>query len=285
MRPPFTPARAIAFLCLLLWSGAAPARAEMIDVPGGRLPVETCGAGARTIVLLHDGILHSAAYDAVWPQLCERFRVIRYDRRGYGASAPATGPYAPVRDLEAVLKVQGVTRATFVGASSGGGLAVDFALTHPESVDGLVLAGPWVAGFKPTLGFTIRNLTLLALFRAGLLDQAVRDPYILTRDADAARAQVAAWLRASPGNVAAGAAERFTVLARPRLGEIRAPTLVLVGASDMRAVRVQAAEIADRVQTGELAIVPSAGHFMYVERPADFAARIIAFMGPDPVGT
>ena len=284
MRLPFTPARAIAILCLLLWSGSTPARADMMGITGSRLSVESCGAGPRTIVLLHDGILHSAAYDAVWSQLCERFRVIRYDRRGYGASAPATGPYAPVRDLEAVLKGQGVTRATFVGASSGGGLAVDFALTHPESVDGLVLAGPWVAGFKPTFGFTIRNLTLLALFRAGLLDQAVRDPYILTRDADAARAQVATWLRASPGNVTAGAAERFTLLARPRLGEIRAPTLVLVGASDMRAVRVQATEIANRVQNGRLVIVPSAGHFMYVEQPADFAARVIAFMAPDPVG-
>lgn len=283
MRLPFTPARAIAILCLLLWSGATPARADMMEVPGSRLSVETCGAGPRTIVLLHDGILHSAAYDAVWPRLCDRFRVIRYDRRGYGASDPATGPYAPVRDLEAVLKAQGVTHATFVGASSGGGLAVDFALTHPESVDGLVLAGPWIAGFKPTLGFTLRNLTLLALFRAGLLDRAVRDPYILTRDADAARAQVAVWLRANPGNVTAGAAERFTLLARPRLGEIRAPTLVLVGASDMRAVRVQATEIANRVQNGKLVIVPSAGHFMYVERPADFAARIIGFMGPGPV--
>jgi len=59
---------------------------------------------------------------------------------------------------------------------------------------------------------------------------------------------------------------------------------VLVGASDMRAVRVQAAEIANRVQNGKLVIVPSAGHFMYVERPADFASRIIAFMGPDPDG-
>lgn len=285
MRLPFTPIRAITILCLLLWCGATPARADMMDVPGSWLSVDTCGTGPRTIVLLHDGILHSAAYDAVWPQLCERFRVIRYDRRGYGASAPATGPYAPVRDLEAVLKAQGVTRATFVGASSGGGLAVDFALTHPESVDGLVLAGPWVAGFKPTLGFTIRNLTLLALFRAGLLDQAVRDPYILTRDADEARARVAAWLRASPGNITAGSAERFTLLARPRLGEIRAPTLVLVGASDMRAVRVQAAEVAKGVQNGRLTIVPSAGHFMYVEQPADFAARIIAFMGPDPVGS
>ncbi|MDO8297160.1 MAG: alpha/beta hydrolase [Caulobacter sp.] len=284
MRLPFTPARVIATLCLLFWSGAIPARADMMDVPGGRLSVETCGTGPRTIVLLHDGILHSAAYDAVWPQLCERFRVIRYDRRGYGASAPATGPYAPVRDLEAVLKAQGVTHATFVGASSGGGLAVDFALTHPESVDRLVLAGPWVAGFRPTLGFTIRNLTLLALFRAGLLDQAVRDPYILTRDADEARARVSAWLRASPGNITAGSAERFTLLARPRLGEIRAPTLVLVGASDMRAVRVQAAEVAKGVQNGRLMVVPSAGHFMYVEQPADFAARIIAFMGPDPVG-
>ncbi|RRN60642.1 alpha/beta fold hydrolase, partial [Caulobacter sp. 602-1] len=97
----------------------------------------------RTIVLLHGGVLHSAAYDDVWPMLCQRFKVIRYDRRGYGASPPAAQPYRPVDDLAVLLKALDPPHATLVGSSSGSGLAVDYALAHPEQVDRLVLAGPW----------------------------------------------------------------------------------------------------------------------------------------------
>lgn len=272
-----TPAWAIAALCLLS-SGAADARPAVLDVEGGRLAYETCGTGPRTIVLLHDGILHSAAWDDAWPILCERFRVVRYDRRGYGASPTATGPYAPASDLERLLKALGVERAVLVGSSAGGGLAVDYALAHPDGVDGLVLVGPWVAGFKPSLGFTFRNLKLLALFKAGNIEQAAKDPYILTKGADAERARVVAWLRANPGNVTAGAAERFMILAKPRLGEIKVPTLILVGEADIRDVREQASEIETLIPGAQREVVPAAGHFLYVERPGAFADRVAAFV-------
>ncbi|MDO9223871.1 MAG: alpha/beta hydrolase [Caulobacter sp.] len=250
----------------------------MLPVEGGTLAYETCGAGGRTIVLLHDGILHSAAWDDVWPRLCESYRVIRYDRRGYGASPAASAPYNPAKDLEQLLAATGTTRATLVGASAGGGLAVDFALLHPETVDGLVLVGPWVAGFRPSLGFTVRNLKLLALFKSGNIEQAAKDPYILTKDAAGPRGRVVEWLRAHPGNVTAGAAERFIVLAKPRLGEIKVPVLILVGEADIRDVREQAAEIATLIPGALPETVPAVGHFLYLEKSADFADRIVTFM-------
>lgn len=273
-----TPAWAIAALCLLLGCGAALAEPAFVEVEDGKLAHETCGAGPRTIVLLHDGILHSAAYDDVWPLLCERFRVVRYDRRGYGASPTASGPYTPAKDLEQLLKTLKIEHATLVGSSAGGGLAVDYALAHPEAVDGLVLVGPWVAGFKPSLGFTVRNLKLLAQFKAGNIDQAAKDPYILAKGADAQRKRVVAWLRAHPGNVTAGADERFAILAKPRLPGIQAPTLILVGEADHADVRTQAAEIEALIPGARREVVPAAGHFLYLEKPADFAARIVAFM-------
>jgi len=272
-----TPAWAIAALCLLI-SSPAGAEPAFLEVEGGKLAYETCGTGPRTIVLLHDGILHSAAFDDVWPMLCERFRVVRYDRRGYGASPAATGAYAPAKDLERLLKALAIERATLVGSSAGGGLAVDYALAHPDAVQGLVLVGPWVAGFKPSLGFTMRNLKLLALFKGGNIEQAAKDPYILTKDADAERARVVAWLHANPGNVTAGANERFMILAKPRLGEIKAPTLILVGAADIRDVREQAAEIETLIPGARLEVVPAAGHFLYLEKPGAFANRVADFV-------
>ncbi|MBO9706871.1 MAG: alpha/beta hydrolase [Caulobacter sp.] len=280
-----TPVRAIAAGCLLSWAGLAQARTEtetrFAEAEGGQIAYETCGPEqAKAVVLLHDGILHSAAWDDVWPRLCQRFHVVRYDRRGYGRTPAATAPFASVDDLVAVMKAAGVAHATLVGSSSGGGVAVDFALAHPEATDGLVLAGPWVSGFSPSAGFIARSVKLMALIKTGNLEAAVKDPYILTPSADAERARVVALLRANPQNLSGAGRklERAGPEAREHLGEIRAPTLVLVGAVDIRDVVEQSKAVAQAAPAAKLETVPDAGHFMYLERPQVFADRVAAFV-------
>jgi alpha-beta hydrolase superfamily lysophospholipase len=84
----------LAGLCLV-WcqappQGAAtasqPAPGTFVGVEGTKLYYEECGTGPEAVVLIHDGIVHSAVWDDVWPTLCKRFHTIRYDRRGYGRS-------------------------------------------------------------------------------------------------------------------------------------------------------------------------------------------------------
>jgi pimeloyl-ACP methyl ester carboxylesterase len=277
-----TSLRAIAAGCLLFWADAAsaqPAAPRFLEAEGGKIAYETCGSGPKAIVLLHDGVLHSAAYDDVWPILCQRFRVVRYDRRGYGATPAATAPFASTDDVAAVMKAAGMDRATLVGSSSGGGVAVDFALAHPEAVEGLVLAGPWVSGFAPSAAFIARSVKLMLLIKTGHLEAAVRDPYILTKDAAPQRARVAAWLKANPQNLGGGGKlERPGPDARPRLGEIRVPILILVGQVDIRDVQEQAKTLEAEIPGARRVIVPAAGHFMYLERPQAFADTISAFV-------
>jgi len=279
-----TPLRAIAAGCLLFGASLANAQA-FAEAEGGKIAFETCGpetpeSGGKAIVLLHDGILHGAAYDEVWPLLCQRFKVVRYDRRGYGQTAAATTPFASVDDLAAVMKAAGIDHATLVGSSAGGGIAVDFALAHPQAVDGLVLAGPWVSGFKPSAGFIARSLKLITLLKMGNLEGAVKDPYILTQSADAERARVVALLKANPQNLSGAGRdlERAGPDARPRLGEIRVPTLVLVGEADIKDVVDQAQAVAAAIPGARLETVPASGHFLYLEKPKDFAERVESFL-------
>lgn len=274
-----TPVRAIAAGCLLLWAGLAQAQ-TFAEAEGGRIAYEACGSGDRAIVLLHDGILHGAAYDDVWPLLCHTFKVARYDRRGYGATSAPTAPFASVDDLAAVMKAAGIQHATLVGSSAGGGIAVDFALAHPDAVDGLVLVGPWISGFKPSAGFIARSLKLAALIKMGKLKSAVKDPYILTKTADAERARVVALLQANPQNLSGEGRqlERAGPDARSRLNEIRAPTLILVGAADIQDVHAQARAATEAIPGARLEIVPDSGHFMYLEQPRAFAERVARFV-------
>jgi pimeloyl-ACP methyl ester carboxylesterase len=276
---PSTPAWAIAAGCLLFWASLAQAETEFVGVPDGKLAYETCGGGPTTIVLLHDGILHSVAYDGVWPALCRRFKVIRYDRRGYGASPAAAHAYRPVDDLAVLMKTLDVKHAALVGSSSGSGLAVDYALAHPEQVDRLVLVGPWISGFDASFGFIFRALKLLTLYKLGLTDSVARDPYILTKSAAPERERLKAILKAHPGNLTAGTREQPPAEpAKPRLGEIRVPTLILVGQVDIKDVQEQAKVLEAAIPDAKREVVPATGHLMYLEKPKDFAERVERFM-------
>ncbi len=62
----------------------------LVDVEAGKLYYEECGTGLDAVILVHDGIAHSAVWDDVWGTFCKRFHTIRYDRRGYGRTPAAT---------------------------------------------------------------------------------------------------------------------------------------------------------------------------------------------------
>lgn len=68
---------------------SAPGR--FVEVENGKIYYDECGTGPEAVVLIHDGIAHSAVWDAVWPAFCKEFHTVRYDRRGYGRS-PAAPP-------------------------------------------------------------------------------------------------------------------------------------------------------------------------------------------------
>jgi pimeloyl-ACP methyl ester carboxylesterase len=118
-----------------------------VDAGGVALDGEEAGEGTP-VVLLH-GLTATRRYVIMGSRNLERagHRVIAYDARGHGGSAPAPGPdaygYADLaNDLEAVLDAAGLDRAVLAGASMGAHTAAAFALAHPERAAALVLVTP-----------------------------------------------------------------------------------------------------------------------------------------------
>ena len=117
-----------------------------ITVGGQVLALEEQGEGAA-VVGLH-GLTATRRYVLMGSRLLERSgrRVVLYDARGHGASAPAPdGDYsyaALAGDLEAVMAALAIERALIVGASMGAHTAIHFALAHPERVEGLAVITP-----------------------------------------------------------------------------------------------------------------------------------------------
>ncbi len=114
--------------------------AGRVAVQGGELFYEAHGQGAP-VVLLHAGAqFDHTMWDGQVQALARRHLVIRYDLRGFGRSSRPSGPFSPTTDLLRVLETLGVERASLVGLGMGSGVAINFALQHPERVDRLVLA-------------------------------------------------------------------------------------------------------------------------------------------------
>src|SRR5271169_2613038 len=108
---------ASAFCSAQTTSAATPG--NYLDVGGVRLWYEECGSqNAPGVVLLHDGLLHSPTWDGIWPSLCAKYHVVRYDRRGYGRSEPAKAPFIPEGDLLKIMRQVHMDHAILVGNSS-----------------------------------------------------------------------------------------------------------------------------------------------------------------------
>lgn len=262
-----------------------PARADdgaFANVEGGRVWYQTCGTGDRNMVLIHDGSLHSATWDDVWPIFCKDFHVVRYDRRGFGRSPAATQLYSPVDDLAAVMHAAGMAHAVLVGSSAGGGLAVDFTLAHAHAVDRLVLSGPSISGLRYSQFFNDHIVMMAQHFRQGDLEGALRVSYAFAPGNDAAVSRTATLLKANPQDLTHRDMQRLAPIAKPLLSNIKTQTLVLVGEHDAPDNLGEAGAAEALIPHAHRIVIADAGHLSQLERPEIFARLVEDFVNAAP---
>src|SRR6516225_3040230 len=260
----------------------APPQGSFLEVDGAKLYYEECGSAPQVVVLVHDGVLHSAAWDDVWPDFCKHFHTIRYDRRGYGRSPIATQGYYATDDLAAILHHLNLKRVAIVGSSHGGEISINFTLDHPEMVEQLVLVGAVVGGMPYTKHFLERGDALGKPLEKGDIEgaiaAAVKDKYLTAPGSDAAKKRMAEILSANPQDLTHPELELPVKPALPRLGEIRIPTLLLVGDADIPDVHAHAGAIEAGIPRARRVVISDVGHLMYLEKPAEFSQIVIEFL-------
>ena len=254
-----------------------------VNVEGGRVWYQTCGAAPQNMVLIHDGTLHSAAWDDVWPLFCKDFHVVRYDRRGFGRSPVATAAYSKVDDVAAVMHAAGMTHAVVVGASAGGGIATDFTLAHPDAVDRLVLVGPSISGLRYSDYFYQRLAKGRPYFVKGDFEGLLRAwAYGFAPGHDGALKRAAGLLKAYPQDLTHRDMARPEPTALPLLSTIKAPTLVLVGEYDVADNQGEADVASSLIPHAYRVVVPDAGHLIFMDQPATFARLVEQFIDARP---
>jgi 3-oxoadipate enol-lactonase len=278
------------FMFVLLAACASPSsttnrESGFAPVNGTRLYYEVAGTG-EAVVLIHGFTLDNRMWDDQFAAFATRYRVIRYDARGFGRSAPITEPFSTADDLRGLLDYLNVKQAHVIGLSMGGRYAIDFTLKYPAMVKSLVPADSGLAG-QPIPNVAKELGPAIAAGKKGDVAEAKRI-WLSHSMFDPAREQpqVAAQLKQivddySGWHFAQGLGAQELAVQPPaaqRLGEIRAPTLVVIGERDLPDLQVIADKLAKEIPGARKVVIANAGHMANMEAPAQFNRVVLEFL-------
>lgn len=243
-------------------------------------------------MLLHAGVADRRMWQPLWAAVTAQHDTVRLDLRGFGEStARPHGKLSPVDDVLDTLAELGIGSCHLVGASFGAGVAVETALTRPDLIESLLLVAPG--------GELIAERTPALLSFIETEDAAVeRD------DLDAAvEANLATWVdgpHRGPAEVDPVVREQVRQMQRrafevtadwddveeaelspaalDRLAELRARTLVLVGALDLDAIHDAAHRVATGTPGARRVDWPDTAHLPSMEHPAEFTALLLDWL-------
>ena len=255
-------------------------------VNGTHLFYEVRGQG-RPLVLIHGGLMDRRMWDGQFELFAEKYRVIRYDIRGYEKSDKAVGKYSHIEDLLGLLDFLGLGKVRLLGLSLGGQIALDFALEHPDRVDALILAGGAVTGFpyKYPADFMAKYNAVFQAYKTGGLDKGVEKtlglPFFIPAKPDSAlvnrmrpmlRENFLAWTTSE------GQAVWPEPPAYKRIEKISVPTLILLGDKDSSSILDCGADLAARIKGARKEIVRDAAHHINMEQPEEFNRLVLDFL-------
>jgi len=251
-------------------------------IQDGELFFEATGTG-EPIFLIHAGFSDHRDWTYQIKDLCKQFRVIAYDQRGAGKSSIPTSAFWPAADLKSLMDHLTISKATLIGHSVGGTVALDFALQYPERVSSLILIASGLNGYawseKYQVWFqsiwnvpqadTMTKQTLSASFYSiSLSNQNIKSEIEkITRE------NIAKMLTWKSLDVRSFAAEPIS-----KLHALNIPALVVYGSQDSHDIK-QIAQLfhnyLPNVQTKE---IPNADHLLNFSNPTELNTLIVDFL-------
>ena len=260
-----------------------------IDFDGAMIRGEADGFGIP-VVFLHAGVADRRMWSEQMRELAAKgYHVISYDRRGFGQTETADVPFNHLVDLEMVLDSLSVHAAIFVGSSMGGGLAIDFAIEHPERTIGLVLIGTAVTGAEeaeiPEEAADLEDALEYADDR-GNLDTVNRIQAHLWLDGALSESgrvedeprELFLKMNALRLNHPELTEEEFPEDAVDTLSVITAPTLLVVGELDMPDIIARHEDLSEELENAFAIVLEGTAHFPNLERPDLFNPILLEFL-------
>lgn len=261
-------------------------KTEILQVNGARIAYQVEGSG-EAVVLVHAGVANMSMWDDQVAGLRDRYRVIRYDCRGYGRTSTEKVPFSNRDDIAALMDHLGVSSAHVVGLSRGGQIALDFAVEKPARVRSLVFAAGGLSGYEspawkpeefeePQRLEEAKDWEGLAKWETQHWVNGPGQP--ADRVDPALRSRVHDWILSNyRAEKEPGEPQPLRPPAVGRLSELQAPLLVVVGTLDEPEALDTCRYLAAHVPGARLEIFEGAAHMLNLEQPQRFTRLIREF--------
>jgi len=237
---------------------------------------EVHGEG-EPLVFINGWFMPLGLFYPLVPIFAQEYQVITFDNRGAGKSDAPEGPYSleiMAQDLAGLLEVIGIKKAHFLGHSMGARIAEEMALSFPDKVSSIILAGPitysseigWKPG--PVTEEEIKFWEELSLeeWAWRLLSDRVNDDFIPNNRKLAENLVRITIDSHGPMHARVGHTNASRLYDNyKRLPQINVPTLILAGREDRTVPLDNILILKERIQTAELAILDDVKHFMILE--------------------
>jgi pimeloyl-ACP methyl ester carboxylesterase len=256
------------------------------EVNDTRLYYEIVGRG-HPLVLVHGFSIDNRVWDDQFEAFAKRFRVIRYDIRGFGKSAlPVVGKeYSHIKDLKVLLNQLRIDQAYIIGLSMGGSIALDFTIEYPEMIEALILVDSTIGGFQ-------WSKTWSELWKS-IWKEAKKESVKAAKDLELKatffeptleKPNVAFRLRQMVSDysgwhfVNTDPLRSLDPSAIDRLQEIKVPTLIIVGERDLPDFHMIADILNKKIQNSKRITLKGAGHVSCIETPKELNEAVLSFL-------
>ena len=265
----------------LLAQSPAPAREATADLPGVHLFFTDSGGNGEPVVFVHAATGSSRVWEYQRAAFAaRRYRVITYDRRGYGRSvADASGPQpgTGADDLNALIDYLKIDRVHLVGTAAGGFVAWDYALSFPKRLRSLVIANSIGGVQDPEYQAAMQRLRTPDFLAMSPDMRELGPAYRVSNPTGADR-----WRElertARPTSAQPPAQTFRNRVTFAQLETISVPTLLLTGDADMYAPPPIMRMFAVHVKGSKAVVIPEAGHSGYWEQPEFFNRTVLEFI-------
>jgi 3-oxoadipate enol-lactonase len=264
--------------------------AGFLEVEGGRIYYEVEGAG-HPLLLIHGGLGSLRMWDDQVPAFAERYRVIRYDTRGFGQTETDEVAFSNPADAIAVLDHAGAASAHVVGQSRGAMIALDVVIDSPERCDSLVSVAGGIGGYRPQLpegtepppweemeqAWESGDWERLAELETQVWVDGWGQP--TNRLDPGLRRKVYDWILDSyRAGKAEGKPQPMNPPAAERLAEVQVPTLVVIGEVDEPGGVDAERHLAASVAGASVVELPGVAHMIQLEEPERFNRVVLDFL-------
>jgi 3-oxoadipate enol-lactonase len=263
------------------------------EVNGAKLYYEVMGAG-HWLVLLHEGIADSRMYDDQFNTFAQRYRVVRFDIRGFGQSdLPLNDePVALHEDLYGLLTFLGIKKTYVLGMSMGGSIALDFTLSHPDMVDALILVSSGVSGYDMAsfeAKYKVIGEEIEEAVKRGDYEHAseleiriwVDGPERTPQQVDPVIRQRVYEMNLNNfrkmGTLEFPSLQELKPLAIGRLSEVSVPTC-LIGDKDVREMLSIIEKLEQGIPGARKVVMHEVAHALNMERPEEFNRIVLDFL-------